>query len=96
MPICMGGWEAGPGVVEPALRITGGREGSAIKTGSDALAVVPVLSFTVTDTGNVPGAVGVPERLVPLALATRFTPPGSPLAVQMYGGTPPVVTRATE
>jgi hypothetical protein len=52
-------------------------------TGNDSLDVVPALSFTVTDTENVPAAVGLPERLVPLRLATRLTPAGRPLAVQV-------------
>ncbi len=53
--------------------------GTAIVTVNCPNAFTPAESVTVTDTWNVPSAVGVPVRLLP----SRRTPAGSPLALKV-------------
>ena len=69
------------------VTFTAGAVGSATVTLKLLVAVAPVLSRTVTVIVDVPGVEGVPEKA---PLEERLTPAGSPLAVHVNGGTPPV------
>jgi hypothetical protein len=63
-------------------------EGGRLTVSENVLLVdAPVLSFTVTMTLAVPGAVGVPES-VPSPATVNV--PGRPVADHVSGGTPPV------
>jgi hypothetical protein len=65
----------------------------AIVSDSEVEALAPAESFTVIDAVCVPVALGVPV-IVPALFIER--PLGSPLAVQLYGGAPPVADRDVE
>jgi hypothetical protein len=71
----------------------GGAGAEATLIVSLALALAFVESSTVIEAEKLPDAVGVP-LMVPALLSER--PPGKPLAVQLYGGTPPVAASVAE
>jgi hypothetical protein len=73
------------------VKLKGGVAGSAAFTVKDVLAVAPLLSFTVTVTEELPGAVGVPEMLP--VLLEMLRPAGKPDAENLYGGAPPVALK---
>ena len=70
-----------------------GAAGSATLNWKLWLAVVPALSFAVTDTLAAPATVVVP---VMIPVDEIESPVGNPVALQVYGGTPPVAARVTE
>src|SRR5947208_7367336 len=86
---CCSGFEA---AVMPA-KFNGGVGGSAITMLNVLLALVPALSRTVTVKLDVPGAVGAPD-IAPEDDIVR--PLGSPLALQVNGGTPPLAANDAE
>jgi hypothetical protein len=57
------------------------------------LVVVPTLSRTVTVAFDVPGTVGRPEITPTLEIVS---PVGSPVAVHVNGGIPPVAVKLAE
>jgi hypothetical protein len=62
--------------VELPLKLKGGVAGSVALTVKVVLAVAPALSFTVTVTAELPGAVGAPE--MPPVLLETLKPAGRP------------------
>jgi hypothetical protein len=75
------------------VKVTLGAAGRATVRFTVSPADSPLTSATFTVIDDVPTAVGVPLN-VPVEL--RVTPEGSPVAVHVYGGVPPVAPKPTE
>lgn len=92
-PTC--GWLEGFGLElagKPVILVVG-VVGSETVSEKFCVVVLPVLSVTVTDTCEVPGAPGVPAND---PVGDNVTPVGKPVAAKVYGGTPPVAATVPE
>ena len=90
-PICRFCCTPGLALAGSPVTFTAGALGSATVTVKLRLEVTSALSLTVTVMLDVPAVVGVPEKTPPVE---RLTPGGSPVAVHVKGGTPPLAVES--